>query len=65
MWQLIKDFVSGAAAYMRFSEKEQDLKNAPEITANANAARDAKIKDAAVRAVADGDLDEIRRRAAE
>lgn len=65
MWQILKDFVSGVAAFLRFREKRQDIVNAPEMTANAAAARDAAMRDAANKAVAKGDLDEIRKRAAE
>jgi hypothetical protein len=65
MWKLITDLVSGTAAYFRFAEKKQDLKNSPAMTANAEAARDQKIKDDANAVVAKGDLDEIRKRASE
>ncbi len=65
MWQLIKDVISGAAAFFRFSEKKQDLTNTPAMQANVRARQDQIARDAAVKAVADCDLAEIRRQAAE
>jgi hypothetical protein len=65
MWQLVKDIVSGAAALLRFREKKLDLDNSPAMQANARAKADQQIKDAATKAVAANDLDEMRRQAAE
>ena len=65
MWTLIKDLVSGAAALLRFKEKKQDLENSPAMQANAEARRDAAIKDSALSAVAKNDLDAIRKQASE
>ena len=65
MFQLLKDLVSGAAAFFRLSEKKQELANTPEMQDNARARQDKAVRDAAVKAVADCDLSEIRRQAAE
>lgn len=65
MWQLLKDLISGAAALFRMKEKADDRANTPDMQANAKAAQDAKIRDAATTAVAKDDLDEVRRRAAD
>ena len=65
MFQLLKDLVSGAAAFFRFSEKKQELANSPEMQNNARARQDEAIREAATKAVADCDLSEIRRQAAE
>jgi hypothetical protein len=65
MWQFIKDLVSGTAAFFRFSEKKQDLANTPEMQENARARQDQITRDAAIKALADCDLAEIRRQAAE
>lgn len=48
-----------------FAKVREARANAPEMQQNAAARTDAEIKDDANRAVADDDLDEIRRRAAE
>ena len=40
MFQLLKDLVSGAAAFFRFSEKKQELANTPEMQDNARARQD-------------------------
>lgn len=65
MWPMIKDIISGAAAFFRFREKQGDRLNTEEMRANARAKQDAKTKDAIAKAIADNDLDEIRRRASE
>lgn len=65
MWQLIKDAISGVAAFLRLKEKADDRANTPTMQANARAAQDAKIRDASTAAVKADSLDEIRRRAAE
>lgn len=65
MWQLVKDIISGAAALFRMKEKADERANTPTMQANARAAQDAKIRDAATAAVKADSLDEIRRRAAE
>ena len=65
MWQLIKDLVSGTAAFFRFSEKKQELANSPEMQENARARQDQFTRDAITKAMADCDLAEIRRQAAE
>ena len=46
-------------------EKADERANTPTMQANARAAQDAKIRDAATAAVKADSLDEIRRRAAE
>ena len=61
----ITDAVSGLAAYFRFAEKKIDLTNSPEMQANARAKQDQLTRDAAAKAVADCDLEAIRRQAAE
>ena len=65
MWQLLKDLASGAAAFLRFREKRQELTNTPEMQANAKAKTDAEIRNTSTAAVAKNDLDEIRKLAAE
>lgn len=65
MWKLITDVISGAAAFFRFREKNADRLNTPEMIAAAKAAEEQKVKDDANAAVAKGDLDELRRKAAE
>lgn len=65
MLPFLSNLLSGLAAYFRFAEKKQDLTNSPEMQANARAKQDQAARDAAVKAVADCDLDEIRRQAAE
>lgn len=65
MLAFIGNLLSGLAAYFRFSEKKLDLTNSPEMQANARAKQDQITRDAATKAVADCDLEEIRRQAAE
>ena len=65
MWQLIKDTISGLAAFFRLKEAADARANSPAMQANAGAKRDAKIRNSATDAVAKDDLDEIRRQAAE
>ena len=65
MWQALKDLISGAAAFFRFSEKKQDLANTPAMQDNERARQDQSIRAAATQAIADCDLAEIRRQAAE
>ena len=65
MWQLIKDLVSGTAAFFRFREKQSDRMNTEEMQANERAKTNAAIRNAATRAVADNDLAEIRKQAGE
>lgn len=65
MWQLLKDAISGAAAFFRWKDKQWEQLNTPEMQSNARAQANAKIRDAATQAVAKDDIDEIRRRAAE
>jgi hypothetical protein len=65
MWQFIKDLVSGTAAFLRLKEKRQELDNTPEMQANGQARVTADIEADATKAVADGNLDEIRKQAAE
>ena len=65
MFAFLSNLVSGFAAFFRFSEKKLDLANTPEMQANARAKLDQALRDAAIQAVADGDLEAIRRQAAE
>ena len=65
MWQLIKDLVSGTAAFFRAKEKTQDRLNTDAMQANARAQHNAAIRNAATKAVAKDDLEEIRRQASE
>ena len=65
MLTLIKDLISGIAAFLRIKEKSDDRANSPEMQANARAKQDAEIRDSANTAVVNNDLDEIRRKAAE
>lgn len=65
MFAFIKDLVSGVAAFFRFSEKKQDLANSPEMQANAKAQQRADVKAEATAAVADNDLEKIRKLAGE
>lgn len=65
MWELIKNLISGTAAFFRLREKQSDRLNTPEMQANAKAKTDAEIRSAATRAVAKDDLEAIRRQAAE
>lgn len=65
MITLIKDLISGLAAFFRAKEKAEDRINSPAMQANAEAKRDAEIRTAATTAVKRDDLDEIRKRAAE
>lgn len=61
MWTLIKDLISGAAAFFRFREKQGDRLNTEEMRANARAKTDAQIRNTATNAVAKDDLEEIRK----
>lgn len=65
MFSLLKDIISGIAAFLRIKEKSDDRANSPQMQANAAAERDAAIRDSASAAVKANDLAEIRRRAAE
>lgn len=65
MFAFIKDLVSGVAAFFRFSEKKQDLANSPEMQANARAKTEAEIHEEAVKAVESGDLETLRKLAAD
>ena len=65
MFTFLSNLVNGFAAFFRFSEKKLDLANAPEMQANARAKLDQAARDAAIKAVAECDLTEIRRQAAE
>ena len=65
MFAFISSILSGIAAFFRLSEKRSDLANTPEMQANARAKLDQAARDAAIQAVADCDLTEIRRQAAE
>lgn len=65
MLSTLKDIISGLAAFFRMKEKADDRANSPEMIANANAKRDAEIKDTANAAVRETDLEKIRRLAAE
>lgn len=65
MWQLIKDIVSGAAAFCRFKEKKQELVNSPEMQANAGAQTTAAITADATNAVATRDAAAVEKGLAE
>ena len=65
MFSFLGNLVSGLAAFFRLSEKKLDLTNSPEMQANARAKQDQLTRDAAAKAIADCDLAEIRRQAAE
>lgn len=65
MLQFIKDLVSGIAAWLRLQDRKQAAMDSPQIQANARAKNDAAIRDTAVEAVKNDDLDAIRRQAAE
>ena len=65
MWQLVKDLVSGCAAWMRWQANRHEALNSPEMRANARAKQGAKIRDEATDAVKANDLDEIRKQAGE
>lgn len=65
MLAFLGNLVSGLAAFFRLAEKRSDLTNSPEMQANARAKPDQITRDAATKAVADCDLAEIRRQAAE
>ena len=65
MLTLIKDIISGLAAFFRAKEKTQDRLNTPEMQANERAKTNAAIRNAATKAVAKDDLEEIRRQASE
>lgn len=58
----IVDFV---ANLMGFARKRQDLANSPEQQANAAAKTDQQIKDDARAAIAKGDVERVRKLAAE
>ena len=65
MIEILKNLISGVAAFLRLKERRQELDNSPAMQANARAKTDAKIRDAANTAVKADDLDEIRRQAGE
>jgi hypothetical protein len=65
MLAFISSLVSGFASLFRFAEKRSDLANSREMQANARAKQEQITRDAAIKAVADGDLEAIRRQAAE
>jgi hypothetical protein len=65
MFAFISSILSGIAAFFRLSEKRSDLANTPEMQANVRAKLDQAARDVAIKAVADGDLEAIRRQAAE
>ena len=64
-WETFKEAVSGAAAFFRWREKAGDRANSPAMTANAATAVRQKIADDAAETVAQNDLPEIQKRAAE
>lgn len=65
MYDIIKNIISGLAAFLRLKERRQELDNTPEMQANERAKTDAKIRDAATDAVKRDNLAEIRRQAGE
>lgn len=65
MWTLIKNSVASLAAFLGLQRSRQDALNTDRMQANERARQDAAIKDSANRAVAENDLDEIRKKAGE
>lgn len=65
MLQFIKDLVSGLAAWLRLQDRKQAALDSPQMQANARAKDNAAIRDTAVAAVKNDDLESIRRQAAE
>jgi hypothetical protein len=65
MLQFLKDLVSGIAAWLRLQDRRQAAMDSPAMQANERAKHDAAIRDTAVKAVKNDDLDAIRRQAAE
>lgn len=65
MWTLIKNSVAALAAFLGLQRARNDALNTEQMQANERARQDAAIKDSAARAVADNDLDEIRKKAGE
>lgn len=53
------------AAFFGYQQKKLELNNAPAMQARAAGETDQQIKDGAAKAVADGDLDKIRKDLAE
>lgn len=65
MLETIQNMIAAIAAFLKIKAKDQELKNTPEMQANARAIQNAEVRDSAIRAVASDDIDEIRRRASE
>jgi hypothetical protein len=65
MIQLLKDLASAVASALGLLRKNQELKNSPQMQANARAKIACEIQADATSAVARNDLDEIRKQAAE
>lgn len=65
MLEFIKDLVSGLAAWLRLQDRKQAVLDSPQMQANARAKDNAAIRDTAVAAVKNDDLETIRRQAAE
>lgn len=65
MLQFIKDLVSGLAAWLRLQDRKQAVMDSPQMQANARSKENAAIRDTAVAAVKNDDLEAIRRQAAE
>ena len=60
--ETIGNLAGAVSAYFSWAGKRQDLKNAPDMQAQAKAAQDAKVVDQSRSAVADQDADAIRRK---
>lgn len=63
--KMISNLLGAVMEYFGWARKRQELTNSPEMQAAAQARTDAAVQDKATKAVAEGDLDEIRKGAAE
>ena len=65
MWASITAIFQSVAAYFGWAKQRSEVANAPDVKAAAVAKQEQAQVDKSNKAVADGDLDEIRKEAAE